>query len=78
MLTNPDTRDAYNRGSKRYLASGLGFPAITAPAGFTADGLPVGLGLMGRPFSEAMLLRLAYAYEQATHHGRPPATVVHE
>jgi amidase len=44
------------------------------PAGFTADGLPIGLELMGREFDEALLLKLAYAYEQATRNRRPPAT----
>jgi Asp-tRNA(Asn)/Glu-tRNA(Gln) amidotransferase A subunit family amidase len=42
------------------------------PAGFTDDGLPVGLELLGRAWSEATLLGMAYAFEQATHHRRPP------
>ena len=49
-----------------FLAAASGFPAITVPAGFAAAGLPVGLELMGQPFDEANLLRMAYAYEQAT------------
>jgi amidase len=36
--------------------------------------LPAGLQLFGRPFDEARLIRLAYAYEQATRHRRPPAS----
>jgi Asp-tRNA(Asn)/Glu-tRNA(Gln) amidotransferase A subunit family amidase len=52
-----------------------GFPAITVPMGFTRGGtLPAGLQLFGRPWSEPTLLKLAYAYEQATHHRRPPAS----
>ena len=52
-----------------------GFPAITVPMGFTRGGtLPAGLQFFGRPWSEVTLLRLAYAYEQATHHRRPPAS----
>src|SRR3954452_1367610 len=52
-----------------------GFPAITVPMGFTrGDTLPAGLQFFGRPWSEATLLKLAYAYEQATHHRRPPAS----
>ena len=51
-----------------------GFPAITVPMGYTRGGtLPAGLQLLGRPWSEATLLSLAYAYEQATHHRHAPA-----
>jgi Asp-tRNA(Asn)/Glu-tRNA(Gln) amidotransferase A subunit family amidase len=69
-MTSPsaDTR----LGSNRRLAAILVFPAITVPAGFTPDGLPVGLEFMGKPFSDADLLSFAYAFEQATHHRRPP------
>jgi Asp-tRNA(Asn)/Glu-tRNA(Gln) amidotransferase A subunit family amidase len=50
-----------------------GFPAITVPMGYTRGGtLPAGLQFFGRAWSEATLIRLAYAYEQATHHRRPP------
>jgi len=42
-----------------------GIPAISIPAGF-ADKLPIGMQIMGKPFSEDMLLRIAFAYEQAT------------
>ena len=48
-----------------------GYPAITVPAGF-AFGLPVGITFMGRGYSEAKLIRLAYSYEQATRHRSPP------
>jgi aspartyl-tRNA(Asn)/glutamyl-tRNA(Gln) amidotransferase subunit A len=49
-----------------------GIPGISVPAGFI-NGLPVGLQIMGKPFSEEILLRIAYAYEQATewHKKRP-------
>jgi len=40
-------------------------PGISVPAGFS-DGLPVGMQLIGKHFREDMLLRIAYAYEQAT------------
>jgi Asp-tRNA(Asn)/Glu-tRNA(Gln) amidotransferase A subunit family amidase len=49
-------------------SAATGLPAITVPAGFADDGMPVGIELLGRPFSEGDLLTLAYAYEQATHH----------
>ncbi|HYQ80263.1 MAG TPA: amidase [Anaeromyxobacteraceae bacterium] len=52
-------------------AAVAGTPAVTVPAG-QVFGLPVGITFMGRPWSEAALLRLAYAYEQATRHRRPP------
>jgi Asp-tRNA(Asn)/Glu-tRNA(Gln) amidotransferase A subunit family amidase len=66
--------DATGLGNNRRLSPVLGLPAITVPAGFTSDGLPVGLELMGRAFTEPVLLKLAYAYERATRHRRPPAT----
>ncbi|WP_455210371.1 amidase family protein [Kaarinaea lacus] len=48
-------------------------PAITVPMGFTSNQLPAGLQIMGRPYSEAMLIKFAFAYEQATLHRKPPA-----
>jgi aspartyl-tRNA(Asn)/glutamyl-tRNA(Gln) amidotransferase subunit A len=43
-----------------------GLPAVSIPCGFDAAGLPVGLQLMGRHFSEGLLLRAAHRYQQAT------------
>ena len=48
--------------------------SMTVPAGFTADDLPVGITFFGRPYSEPLLLKLSYSYEQATLHRRPPET----
>ena len=42
------------------------------PAGFTDDGMPVGLELLGKPWSEQMLLAMAYAFEQGAGHRQPP------
>jgi Asp-tRNA(Asn)/Glu-tRNA(Gln) amidotransferase A subunit family amidase len=47
-------------------------PTIAVPAGFTRDGLPSGISFLGRPYTDGQMLRLGYAYEQATHHRRPP------
>jgi amidase len=59
--------------NNQFFSPSTGFPAITVPMGYTREGtLPAGLQFFGRPWSEAMLIRLAYAYEQATHHRRPP------
>jgi amidase len=52
-------------------AAVAGYPAITVPAGFV-HGLPVGITFFGRAWSEGTLIRLAFAFEEATHHRRPP------
>ncbi len=49
-------------------------PIITVPMGFSTDGIPAGLAFLGLPFSDATLIKFAYAYEQATHHRKPPAS----
>ncbi len=48
--------------------------SMTVPSGFTSDHLPVGMTFFGRPYSEPTLIKLAYSYEQATHHRIPPRT----
>src|SRR5262249_36113714 len=48
-----------------------GYPHITVPAGFD-HGLPVGISVLGRAWSEPTLIKIAYAFEQATKHRRPP------
>ncbi len=52
-----------------------GLPQVTVPAGFMGGRYPLGMSLLGRPWTDRRLLGLAYAYEQATHHRRPPDTV---
>jgi aspartyl-tRNA(Asn)/glutamyl-tRNA(Gln) amidotransferase subunit A len=42
-----------------------GIPALSMPCGFTKSNLPIGLQILGRPFDEETVLRVAYAYEQA-------------
>lgn len=53
-------------------ANFTGFPDLIVPAGFTTDGLPVGISFFGTAFSEPKLLGLGYAFEQATHALRTP------
>ena len=74
VLTNPRPTDGYGRGDNRGLSPSIGFPALTVPAGFSDNTLPVGLEFLGRPFSEAELLAIGFAYEQRTKHRRPPTT----
>nr|WP_206529745.1 Asp-tRNA(Asn)/Glu-tRNA(Gln) amidotransferase subunit GatA [Brevibacillus sp. SYP-B805] len=53
-----------------------GLPAISVPCGFAANGLPIGMQLVGKAFDESTILRVAHAYEQATsHHLRKPELV---
>ena len=61
-------------GANCQLSASSGLPAISMPAGFTDDGVPVGIELLGREWSEPQLLGAAYAYEQAAHPRRPPST----
>ncbi len=49
-------------------------PTIVVPAGFTRDNLPAGVCFIGRPYDDGNLIKFAFAYEQATHHRRPPAS----
>lgn len=59
--------------NSQFFSPVTGFPAITVPMGYTRGGrLPAGMTIYGRPWSEAKLLRYAYAFEQATRHRRPP------
>ena len=53
--------------SLRHLVSILGMPAVSVPCGFTRDGLPVGLQIIARHHQDMDALRLAYAFQQATH-----------
>lgn len=69
-LTDLVNGDAYTGGSSSPAAV-AGYPGITVPAGFV-HGLPVGISFVGAAWSEPVLIRLAYAFEQAAHARRPP------
>ncbi len=62
------------------LGSVTGFPSIVVPAGFSVPdanaqiGVPVGLEILGRPWTEGMLIEIGYGYEQGTHHRQAPPT----
>lgn len=76
--TNPpahlDTaEEEYKGDNSQLIAPATGMPAVSVPMGFTYGGLPAGLQVLGRPYSEGLLFGLAFAYEQATMHRRAPA-----
>ena len=59
------------------LSSVTGLPAIVLPAGMTRDGLPIAIEMLGRPFSEPTLIRVASAYENVTHARVAPSSTPH-
>ena len=61
-------------GSNCQLSATTGYPALSMPAGFTTDGLPIGMELLGQPWSEPTLLKVAYAYERLVAPRRAPKT----
>jgi len=63
--------DCSGGGGNSSIAAVAGYPTITVPAGYSF-GLPVGMSFIGKPWTEATLLKLAYAYEQASKSRRPP------
>jgi amidase len=60
--------------NSQFFSPSTGFPAMTVPMGYTRGTLPAGMTLFGRPWSEATLIKLAFAYEQGTKHRRQPAS----
>ncbi len=72
LIGDLNTPDGLNSGR---LASPAAYPSITVPMGYVHRSLPVGLEFLGLPWSDAALIKLAYSYEQATKHRRPPITV---
>ena len=76
----PPTRDELAAGkyecltfpTNTVIASQAGLPALTMPVGLTKEGLPIGMELLGAPFSEAAMLQFAHAWEGTTWFRRPP------
>lgn len=64
------------RGRNGFLTSGTGLPGIVVPGGFSSEGVPVGISMIGPEFAEPKLIELAYAYEQGTQHRCPPEDFV--
>jgi len=64
--------EEYRGDNSQRVAPATGMPAITVPMGFSYGHLPAGLQILGRPYAEGLLFKLAYAFEQGTHHRRPP------
>ncbi len=61
--------------NSQFFSPTTGYPSVQVPMGYTRGGLlPAGMTFFGRAWSEATLIKLAYAYEQATRHRRPPPT----
>jgi hypothetical protein len=85
MRSSPATRRATHTrgGAERYgtepgtceESAATGLPQVTVPAGYMGGRYPVGVSFLGRMWTDRQLLGLAYAYEQTTHHRRPPTTV---
>ncbi len=59
-------------GSSCTVSAHSGLPALSVPAGFTRDGVPVGVELLGKAFEEGKLIAMAYAYEQAVKPRKSP------
>jgi amidase len=68
-------RNTTPAGTLSGIASALQWPAAVVPMGYSHESLPSGLQLLGQPWSEPILIELAYAYERATQHRVPPTTV---
>lgn len=64
--------EQYKGDNNQVIAPHTGQPAFTVPMGYTTGNLPVGLQFLGRMYSEPVLIKLSYSYEQATKHRKSP------
>ena len=62
----------YKGDNSQLVAPATGLPAVSVPMGYSHGTLPVGLQILGRPYTEGMLFGIAFAYEQSTQHRVPP------
>jgi Asp-tRNA(Asn)/Glu-tRNA(Gln) amidotransferase A subunit family amidase len=65
-------REEYGGDNSQRVAPATGMPAITVPMGFSYGRYPAGLQILSRPYTEGLLFKLAFAYEQGTRWRRPP------
>jgi Asp-tRNA(Asn)/Glu-tRNA(Gln) amidotransferase A subunit family amidase len=75
--SNPPARinkanEEYLGDNSQLLVPATGLPAVSVPMGFWQNRLPAGIQLTGRPYSEGLLIEIAYGYEQTTYHRMPP------
>jgi len=75
MRQKPTLVGEVQAGSTCNLSAQSGLPAISIPAGFSSEGLPIGIELMGRAFTDVRLVSIAYAFEQASKKRVPPSSV---
>ena len=76
VSTTPTGISGWIMGRNTSPANIIGVPAITVPCGFSEEGLPIGLQILGRPWEDSLVLRVAHQYEQATDYsGKVPAVV---
>jgi aspartyl-tRNA(Asn)/glutamyl-tRNA(Gln) amidotransferase subunit A len=62
--TTAESLTLFTRNTRPFSVPGL--PAVSVPSGFSTEGLPIGLQIIGRPFDESTILRIGHAYESAT------------
>jgi Asp-tRNA(Asn)/Glu-tRNA(Gln) amidotransferase A subunit family amidase len=60
--------------NSQFFSPTTGFPSINVPMGYTREVLPAGITFLGRAWDEPTVIKVAYGYEQATRHRRPPAS----